>query len=468
MDINDYKNIIKGVKEHKLTLDKEQLWLDLQEAQESPVASKPKSNRKYYFLSLALLISFSTCWHLSPDQSTKTANHQTTELVSKSKTPIEQNQDLANIVSNQKSPQKSTTNQAQSKTEKELIKKKTSQSQTSNILVKSTAIAKHNQLSRPESYQATRSSNENFTASKTTSNTARENPSISKTKDAVISIENKSKILQILKLPWIKTIFPLAIRNVFFSDSALAKAQKQTKKEHLKHSLSVMSSVGSISKQLEAKRRQLDGYAAIRNRTERPLEEWSLGLQYCYRFTPKLKANIGLEFSQFTENLSFREMTGVDSSLLFDDEIKKIILFADGSTFEEFGTVNGTAYTFIDYNIYNHYRSLNVPLSVAYTYPINRWSFGASLGASINLWYGFNGSLINEQLSLTENPDYFKTSIGIQYMSGLAIGYALNERASITLGPSLLFGGKSITKDSYSLSQQHKSYRINMGYQYSF
>lgn len=152
--------------------------------------------------------------------------------------------------------------------------------------------------------------------------------------------------------------------------------------------------------------------------------------------------------------------------------ITEIYINAEGdSTFTE-GMVLRTRQITYRKRTYSSYTLLDVPLIAGYDWEKGRWSFGAEAGIFLNISLKAKGDALGVENNFTrlEETDWFKPSIGLSYYGSLRIGYAIDEKTRISLGPTYRYV-PNIAGDpdsTYDFVQKYGLLGLNLGIAFKF
>ena len=205
-------------------------------------------------------------------------------------------------------------------------------------------------------------------------------------------------------------------------------------------------------------------HVPARRESEEALEYLHGNLLLGVRHHTGLYALTGLGYTSITERFSLNtERTERDSV----GGITEIYINAEGdSTFTE-GMVERIRYITYRKRTYSSYTLLDVPLIVGYEWEKRRWSFGAEAGIFLNISLKAKGDALGVENNFTrlEETDWFKPSIGLSYYGSLRIGYAIDEKTRISLGPTYRYV-PNIAGDpnsTYAFEQKYGLLGLNLG-----
>lgn len=167
----------------------------------------------------------------------------------------------------------------------------------------------------------------------------------------------------------------------------------------------------------------------------------------------------GLGYTRITERFSFNtERTERDSV----DGITEIYINAQGDSIFTEGLVQRTRHISYRKRTYSSYTLLDVPLIAGYDWEKGRWSYGAEAGIFLNISLKAKGDALDRYSDFVrlEDTDWFKPRIGISYYGSLRIGYALDDKTRISLGPTFRYV-PNVTETNYT--QRYGLLGLNIG-----
>ncbi|MDZ4681736.1 MAG: hypothetical protein SGI94_14940 [Saprospiraceae bacterium] len=170
----------------------------------------------------------------------------------------------------------------------------------------------------------------------------------------------------------------------------------------------------------------------------------------------------GLGYTRITERFSFAtDRTERDSV----EGITEIYINAQGDSSFTQGLVERTRHISYRKRTYSSYTLLDVPLIAGYEWEKDRWSFGAEAGVFLNISMKAKGDALdfNNDFTRLEHTDWFKPSIGISYYGSLRIGYAIDEKTRISLGPTFRYVPDIADPDTNDFKQNYGLLGLNLG-----
>ena len=119
-----------------------------------------------------------------------------------------------------------------------------------------------------------------------------------------------------------------------------------------------------------------------------------------------------------------------------------------------------------------HYRlrSIDVPVTVGYSLPLNRFTLDIEGGVLFNLGMRNTGSILADQSNFddVEVMTPFKSKIGVSYLGGISLGYHLTPRSKLYLNTKFRIIPDEFNRINNSLIQKYNFAGLNVGYGYTF
>jgi len=202
-------------------------------------------------------------------------------------------------------------------------------------------------------------------------------------------------------------------------------------------------------------------YLQVRRETEKALEYLHGSLLLGSRHRTGWYALTGLGYTRITEQFSF-STTGTERDSV--EGITEIYINAEGDSIFTEGMVERTRHIIYRKRSYGSYTLLDVPLIVGFDREKGRWSFGAEAGVFFNISLKAKGDAVieNERIRL-EGTNWFKPSVGLSYYGSIRVGYALDEKTRISLGPTFRYVPDISDPDRNNFVQKYGLLGVNIG-----
>ncbi len=196
-------------------------------------------------------------------------------------------------------------------------------------------------------------------------------------------------------------------------------------------------------------------YMKMRKESTSFASAYSTGIRFTKVFNNGFNIRAGLNFSQINEK--FKYVQGNIIQVVF-------IMNAAGDTIGSYQTSN-TRYK----TSYNHYKTLDIPVTIGYETSKGRWSVNFNTGLIVNIHSWNQGEVLNNALQpvdisgLSPNPYQFKTNIGVGGIGAISCYYSINEKLSIMTEPYMRYNFSSMNKTEISLKQKYHTSGIKFG-----
>jgi len=271
-----------------------------------------------------------------------------------------------------------------------------------------------------------------------------------------------------LPLPIGAKLSPLAIAE---NDELPTKAVITKEKAPFELSLGLYSGLAIVQRQLNSKvGTESDEALILRRGTERNLELWNNGLRAKVKHKSGLHLSLGLQVARVAEhfqyNTDYVEMDsiantviGYSNNLLGDRNA--IIGFAENNTQHE-----------MEYDFYNYYYFVDVPVSLGYQKQFRNWNFGLRGAYVQNISLRTKGRVLDNPYTVLDinqkDATPFKSKLAGSFEGGINAGYRISKHLELGIDAFMRHAPKSITKDSYSLDQRYNWIGINTSINYIF
>lgn len=170
----------------------------------------------------------------------------------------------------------------------------------------------------------------------------------------------------------------------------------------------------------------------------------------------------GLGYTSITERFSYNTARTEQDSVT---GITEIYINAQGDSIFTEGFVERTRHITYRKRTYSTYTLLDVPLIVGYDQEKGRWSYGVEAGVFLNISLKAKGDVLIESLDFNrlEDTNWFKSSIGLSYYGSLRVGYALDDKTRISMGPTFRYVPDISDPDTNDFKQGYGLLGLNLG-----
>jgi len=198
-------------------------------------------------------------------------------------------------------------------------------------------------------------------------------------------------------------------------------------------------------------------YLQKRLASTKVVSAFSAGVRYTKVFNNSTSIRFGLNFSQINESFTYIQGNIVQTTFNIDP--------VTGDTTGSY-TVRGSRYK----TSYNHYRNLDIPVTIGYELGNGRFhaNINAGLIANIYSWQTGNELDTNAQpVSITTNKGpaayQFRTNIGLGATAGASIYYKVTDQIHLMAEPYIRYNFQPLSRDNITLSQKYTTIGIRLG-----
>lgn len=182
---------------------------------------------------------------------------------------------------------------------------------------------------------------------------------------------------------------------------------------------------------------------------------YSAGVRYTKVFDNGMSVKAGLNFSQINERFSY-----VQSNL-----VQVTYVIVNGDTVGSY-TVTGTRYK----TTYNHYRSIDIPVTIGYEFGNGKFHANVNAGLIANIYSWQKGDVLDTNylpVSITTgkaSPLYqFKTNVGLGATGGVALYYKINDQLHFMAEPYLRYNFQPMNSANLTLRQKYTTIGLRLG-----
>ena len=193
-------------------------------------------------------------------------------------------------------------------------------------------------------------------------------------------------------------------------------------------------------------------------------EQMQIGYSAGFRLVKPLNDHIllktGFQYSQMNQKFTYRN----------ENEIKLIIrspgdtvIVTDTSTLQQIGYSVKT--------IHNHYRSIDIPLTLGYQFGNDDLSLGINAGVIFNITSWYQGEILDT--SLTSVPigkvsnSIYKSNIGLGLYSSISVMKRINENAQLFFEPYFRYNLSNMTNSQSPYNQRFQVGGLALGVRFS-
>lgn len=438
----------------EIPIDTNELWPGI-------VKGLEKKDKKYpiwwFFVPIVLLI-VGGIYFINTNQTKD--NTRTSEQFVKNQDNSEINNSVANITK--------TDDQKEIKSNNE-ISIKSSESEIESAQ-NSKKIKKYNNISILKNNDKTYRNNILNQQELNTSNLINEDKKVDfKISKSIINSENKTNnsfIVNHIKTRLYLTNFDRNFNLKMNSIKVFDKTPK-IKKSVWEKSIDVGVGFAFVNKNLKLTNEDYASYKTKRIETESYLEAITSNIGLNLKHKSGFFISSGLNYTQIDERFSDNDSIDIYKQ---NEGVTKQFQESDGKITTLRGQKEVIEHKTWDKIIYNYYFFLDIPLSVGYSFDINRIKFEVSTGVSYNLAFLKKGQIIGLEgypVDITEDANLFKKSSGISLISNMKVLFPY-KKYLFYLEPNIKYNLNKVSLNKNPLEQRYFTYGIQIGSRFNF
>lgn len=221
------------------------------------------------------------------------------------------------------------------------------------------------------------------------------------------------------------------------------------------------------SKQLSANQNDVQNFIALRNETENTLEAIHASLTGEFAINSKLSILSGIDYTRINESFRFLEIDEVSTTEVGE----KFVLVGSGvnpTNFELMGDINVSNVSLTDYELYNKYELIDIPLLLSYKWTEEKWSFGVQAGLVANVRLHGTGRILDsiQKIDEIEKIDHLKDKLGLSFSLNAILEYHLKPGFSVVFLPRLRYFPNDFSREDYRLKERYQFIGADVGFRY--
>lgn len=236
-------------------------------------------------------------------------------------------------------------------------------------------------------------------------------------------------------------------------------------------SVGVYSGLAFAQKTLEQKfSTDSDEVFILREGTESSLEVWTNGV------TGKAKHKSGLSLAAGVQYVKIAERMQYDTDYLLMDSIANQVIGYSNNLLGSRSTIygfepNNTLFD-LEYNFYNNYHLLEIPISIGYQKQLENWNLCARASYIQNISLRTKGRILSSPYQAIDisksDSEVFKSKLSSSYELGFSTGYRITPNVALAVEAFYRYMPGSVTTDSYGLTQKYNWTGLNASLNYLF
>ncbi len=191
-------------------------------------------------------------------------------------------------------------------------------------------------------------------------------------------------------------------------------------------------------------------------------EQMQLGFSAGFRLVKPLNDHIllktGFQYSQINEKFTYRNENEIKTTTVIT---LRTIIRSPGDTIQVSDTSVLQQIGYSVKNNQNHYRSIDIPLTVGYQFGNGDWNFAINGGVIFNIASWYQGEVLDSSyapvsISKSNNSSY-KTNIGMGLYSSISVMKKINENTHLFFEPYFRYNLQNVTTEQ---SPYHQRFHI--------
>ena len=300
-----------------------------------------------------------------------------------------------------------------------------------------------------------------------------QNTLLNPTGSNLASANNESEIAVSERLTAMETIPLLSLQNVsssLASEDLPSQEIELKKKSDFQLSIGLYSGLAFVNRSLSIKNDDdADALLQLRESSEKSLELINQGIKIGVQHKSGFFGSVGFQYARIAERFQF------DEDVLKSDSIpNQIIGFSNnllGQRNPIIGAVPNNTEFELEYDFFNNYHLLEIPLTLGYTKRLSLWSVGVRGSYVQNISLRTKGRILNssyEVVNITGENDIFKNKLSASFEGAVLTSYRLAPRIELGLEVYYRHIPDSITRSQYVLDQNYDWIGLNTSLSYLF
>lgn len=211
-------------------------------------------------------------------------------------------------------------------------------------------------------------------------------------------------------------------------------------------------------------------YLKLKDSAEKMIGGFTAGFKFSKTIGSHLLLKAGAQYTQLNERLNIR----------IENDRKTITVITIKTVTDAFGnitTVSDTSsYIQLGYktiNTYNHYKNIEIPVSLSYEIDKEKYKLAINAGVLLNVASWYKGTVITPTYQLVnvsskENKEIYQQKIGISLIAGISYIKPLSNRLDFFAEPYFKWNlSKNQPYNAYGFKQRFSAVGIALGLRYN-
>ncbi|NNE26917.1 MAG: hypothetical protein HKN09_08740 [Saprospiraceae bacterium] len=206
------------------------------------------------------------------------------------------------------------------------------------------------------------------------------------------------------------------------------------------------------------------GYLDERKASQSVKLSYNAGAQLKFLFDNGLYLKAGVDYSQYKERFKYNKTTTIDTIL--PNQLIEINILPNGDTSWVYGNAPATIIESKNWRVGNDYREVGISALAGYQLERNKSFIGIESGVLYNLWFDFNGMLLNPSNNPVMVNDYFKSRNNLSILASLKYGYRVNDRIALLAGLNYRSNLSDINSTKNLVNQRNRRIGMSAGVEF--
>lgn len=209
-------------------------------------------------------------------------------------------------------------------------------------------------------------------------------------------------------------------------------------------------------------------YLARKDSSETMRIGYSAGIRLVKPITDNFLVKAGLQYSQVNERYVYRTENEVKTTTVVTE---RTIIRAPGDTVIVKDTSVLQTIGFRNNTVNNHYRSIDIPVTLGYEFGDEDLRFGVNAGVVVNLSSWYQGAILDSSLG-TVNLDkggnmVYKSNIGLGLIGGISVVKRLSDDMHVFFEPYFRYNLSNMTTSQASFNQRLSIGGLSVGLRFN-
>lgn len=194
---------------------------------------------------------------------------------------------------------------------------------------------------------------------------------------------------------------------------------------------------------------------------------FSAGIRFTRVFENGMAVRSGLNYSQINEKFNYTN----PNELKFVTVItKRVVVRSPGDTLYFSDTLQYQQSVTHVKTTYNHYRNIDIPISIGYELGNGKIHANINAGVIINIYSWYKGDVLDtsyQPITITTGKTtsqyQYKTNIGVGFLGGFSLYYRMSDKFHLLLEPYFRYNLSPMSKENLNIQQKYHTAGVRLG-----